>query len=61
MFKVKSIKTNEIFQVLDTYCDDYGKTWFLLWINDGWRWRAASDFCPPNYVKKQSQKQTTPL
>lgn len=52
MFKVKNIKTNEIVQVLDTYCDEYGKTWFLLWINDGWRWRAANDFVPPNFSPK---------
>lgn len=53
MFKVKFKKTNEILQVLDTYCDEYGKTWFLFWLNDGWRWRAADDFVPPNYVVKQ--------
>lgn len=55
MFKAKNIKTDEIVQVLEAYCDEYGKTWFLLWVKDGWRWRAANDFCPPNYVKKQSQ------
>ena len=31
MFKVKNKITNEITQVLDTYCDEYGKTWFLVW------------------------------
>lgn len=55
MFKVKRISTNEIIQVLGVYCDDYGKTWFLIWDQDGWRWRSAADFCPPNYTKKQSK------
>ena len=53
MFKVKNVKTNEIIQVLSTYCDEYGKAWFLIWENDGWRWRAADKFCPPNYVSKK--------
>ncbi len=55
MFKVKRIKTDEIVQVLSVYCDEYGKSWFLIWDQDGWRWRAADDFCPPNYTKKQSK------
>ena len=53
MFKVKNKNTNEIVQVLDTYCDEYGKTWFLLWIGDKWAWRAADDFVPPNYILKK--------
>ena len=53
MFKAKEIKTNQIVQILDTYCDEYGKTWFLIWENDGWRWRAASAYCPPNYNPKK--------
>lgn len=53
MFKVKNVKTNDIVQVLSTYCDEYGKAWFLIWENDGWRWRAADKFCPPNYVPKK--------
>lgn len=52
MFKVKSKKTGEIVQVLDAHCDEYGKTWFLLWIKDGWKWRAAGDYVPPNYSPK---------
>ena len=51
MFKVKDIKTEEIITVLDTYCDGYGKTWFLIW-NDKWVWRAAEKYCPPNYPPK---------
>lgn len=53
MFKVKNIKTNKIIQVLDTYCDNYSKTWFLIWDN-GWCWRPASNFCPPN-IKNDNQ------
>ena len=51
MFKVKDIKTNEIVQVLDTHCDEYGKAWFLLW-KDKWVWRAADNYCPPNVTPK---------
>ena len=53
MFKVKSRKTGEIIQVLDTHCDEYGGAWFLIWANDGWRWRAANNFVPPNYEPKK--------
>lgn len=54
MFKVKRIKDGEIFQVLDTYIDDmYGITYFFLWDNDGWHWRAAKNYCPPNYEIKK--------
>ena len=52
MFKAKYIQTNEIMQVLDTYCDDYGKTWFLIWSGSKWSWRAADGFVPPNYQPK---------
>lgn len=36
LFKAKKIKTDEIVPVLNTYCDEYGKTWFLLWVGDKW-------------------------
>ena len=50
MFRVKNIKTKEIIQVLDTMVDDvYGITFFLIWENNGWRWRDAKNFVPPNY------------
>ena len=50
MFRVKNIKTKEIFQVLDTMVDDvYGVTFFLIWEAHGWRWRDAKNFVPPNY------------
>ena len=52
MFKVKNKKTKEIIQVLDTHCDEYGAAWFLIWENNGWRWRAANNFVPPNYEPK---------
>lgn len=52
MFKAKYIQTNEIMQILDTYCDDYGKTWFLIWSGSKWSWRAADGFVPPNYQPK---------
>ena len=52
MFKAKYVQTNEIMQVLDTYCDDYGKTWFLIWSGTKWSWRAADGFVPPNYQPK---------
>ena len=51
MFRVKNKVTNEIVQVLDTMCDDYGKTWFLIWQNK-WTWRAADYYVPPNYEIK---------
>ena len=49
MFKVRNKKTNMIVQVLDAYPDEYGKSWFLIWENNGWRWRPADNFVPPNY------------
>lgn len=50
MFKVKRKNTGEIFQVLEAYVDEiYGTTFFLVWENGNWRWRAASGFVPPNY------------
>lgn len=53
MFKVKSRKTGEILQALDSFCDEYGKTWFLFWGKDKWTWRAGDDYVPPNYVPKK--------
>lgn len=50
MFKVKRISDGKIFQVLDTYLDlMFHKTYFFMWDNDGWRWRLADGFVPPNY------------
>ena len=53
MFKVKNIKTLEIVPVLSAYCDEYGKSWFLFWENDAWRWRPADNFVPPNCEPKK--------
>lgn len=48
MFKVKRKDTGQIYQVLDTYLDEYFHlTYFLIWENDGWRWRLAKNFVPP--------------
>lgn len=52
MFKVKNIKTGEIITVLSAYCDEYGKSWFLIWANDKWAWRPGDNYCPPNYEPK---------
>lgn len=50
MFKVKKKGTNEIVIVLDTYLDDIlAVTYFLIWENNGWRWRPASNYVPPNF------------
>lgn len=54
MFKVKNIKSGEITQVLSVYCDEYGKSWFLIWDNNHWHWLSANKFCPPNYTPKES-------
>lgn len=57
MFKVKRISDGEIFQVLDTCTDElFGITYFFMWDNEGWRWRSAKNFVPPNYeVKEKSE------
>ena len=50
MFKVKRKKDSKIFQVLATSINEvYGNTFFLVWENDGWRWRSADNYVPPNY------------
>lgn len=55
MFNAKRKTTGEIFQILDVYCDPVNAaTFFLIWENDGWRWRPANGFVPPNYVEKES-------
>lgn len=55
MFKVKKKKTGEIYQVLEAYADElYGTTFFLVWENGDWRWRAASGYIPPNYEEEES-------
>lgn len=49
MFKAKRKDTGKIYTVLDTYFDDmFHYTYFLVWDNNGWRWREARMFVPPN-------------
>ena len=53
MFRVKNIKTKEIVQVLDTYIDmPFQDTYFLIWENNGWRWRNSKNYVPPNVEVK---------
>lgn len=56
MFKVKRKDNGKIYQVLDTCCDNvFHFTYFLVWDNDGWRWRPADKFVPPNYNTKEEK------
>lgn len=53
MFKVKNKDTGAISTVLDVYLDNiFATTFFLIWENDGWRWRNAENYVPPNYEVK---------
>ena len=48
MFKAKRIDTDEIDVVLAVnYNDTFQQTYFLIWKN-GWRWRPAHKYVPPN-------------
>ena len=54
MFKVKNKDTGVISTVLDVYLDNiFATTFFLIWENDGWRWRNAENYVPPNYEVKE--------
>lgn len=57
MFNVKRKETRKIYQVLDTHVEPpFHYTYFLIWENDGWRWRPAHRFVPPNYeIKKEDE------
>lgn len=61
MFKAKRKDTGEVFQVLDTWFDEiFHQTYFFVWDNDGWRWRPATKFVPPNYeIKGAKDEQRT--
>lgn len=49
MFKVKRIDTGEIQTVLSVEFDNiFHQTHFLVWDNNGWRWRSATKYVPPN-------------
>lgn len=55
MFKVKKISNKQIYQVLDTWFDSqFNQTYFLIWENNGWRWRPAKNFVPPG-VKLENE------
>lgn len=57
MFKVKRKDTGEIVQVLDTYFEElFHQTYFFIWENDGWRWRPAKNFVPPNWEAKDKNE-----
>ena len=56
MFKVKSKDTGVMSTVLDVYLDNiFATTFFLIWENDGWRWRNAENYVPPNYEVKEGK------
>lgn len=56
MFKVKNKETKKIVQVLDTYFDEiFHHTYFLIWDSNGWRWRPAKNFVPPNYEEDEKK------
>ena len=57
MFKVKRIDTEQIYMVLDTYCEPtFHQTYFLIWDNDGWRWRPSDRFVPPSYEEDLNEE-----
>lgn len=57
MFKAKRIDSGKIYQILDTYCDiTFHKTYFLVWDNNGWRWRQADKFVPPSWEGDKNEK-----
>ena len=48
MFKAKRIDNGDIDLVLAVnYHDTFHQTYFLIW-KDGWRWRPANSYVPPN-------------
>ena len=48
MFKAKRIDTGEIDTILAVnFYDGLQQTYFLIW-KDGWRWRPAHKYVPPN-------------
>lgn len=53
MFKAKRIDTGEIQTILSVYHDcNFHQTYFFVWDNDGWRWRPAHKYIPPNYKEE---------
>lgn len=57
MFKVKNKETGVVSTVLDVYLDNvFATTFFLIWESDGWRWRNAENYVPPNYEIKEERQ-----
>jgi len=49
MFKAKRIDSGEVQTVLAvSYHELFHQTYFFVWANDGWRWRPAHNYVPPN-------------
>lgn len=49
MFKAKRIDSGAIETVLAVIHDDtFHQTYFFVWANNGWRWRPAHKYVPPN-------------
>lgn len=58
MFNAKRIDSGKIYQVLDViFNDTFHTTHFLVWDNNGWRWRPADKFVPPNVEIKKGEQQ----
>ena len=57
MFKAKRKSTGEILQVLSVFTPpELDVTYFFVWENNGWRWRPANSFVPPNYeIEKETE------
>lgn len=53
MFNVRDKKSEKLYQILGTHCDEYGKAWFLIWKDEAFRWRPSDNFVPPNYIIKR--------
>lgn len=50
MFKAQHKTNKKIYTILDTYLDEtYPVTYFLVYENDNWRWRPATNFIPYEY------------
>ena len=57
MFNAKQKSTGEILQVLSVFTPpELDVTYFFVWENNGWRWRPANSFVPPNYeIEKETE------
>lgn len=49
MFKAKRIDNGEIEVILAVnFNEEFHQTYFMVWANNGWRWRPAHKYIPPN-------------